>query len=57
MCLWNGKVLPGYQGYDKETAGIRDFNRFVSEDPRVENLILPFRDGLYIIRKLTDRSN
>jgi predicted O-methyltransferase YrrM len=50
--LWNGKVLPGNTGYDKETKGIRDFNSFVSGDSRVEKLMLPFRDGLFILRKI-----
>lgn len=50
--LWGGKVLPGYSGHDKETAGISDFNRFVAADPRVEKILLPFRDGLYILRKI-----
>jgi predicted O-methyltransferase YrrM len=49
--LWDGKVLdPGTRS--KDTHGIIDFNEFVTKDDRVENLLLPFRDGLMIIRKL-----
>jgi caffeoyl-CoA O-methyltransferase len=52
--LWNGKVLPGYKGSDKETSGIRNFNHFVSGDSRVNKFLLPFRDGLFILRKISD---
>ncbi|MBN1790320.1 MAG: O-methyltransferase [Bacteroidales bacterium] len=50
--LWGGKVLPGYAGRDKETAGIAEFNRFIADDPRVEKILLPFRDGWFILRKI-----
>jgi caffeoyl-CoA O-methyltransferase len=51
--LWGGKVLPGYQGRDRETKGIREFNRLVAADARVEKLLLPFRDGLFILHKIS----
>lgn len=35
---------------DRHTAGIVEFNRMVAADPRVENVILPLRDGLNLIR-------
>jgi predicted O-methyltransferase YrrM len=48
--LWDGKVLdPGTRS--KDTHGIIEFNDFVSKDDRVENFLLPFRDGLMIVRK------
>jgi caffeoyl-CoA O-methyltransferase len=48
--LWDGKVLdPSTRSRD--THGIIDFNEFVLKDERVENLLLPFRDGIMIIRK------
>jgi caffeoyl-CoA O-methyltransferase len=50
--LWGGKVLPGYRGRDRETAGIREFNRMVAADPHVQKLLLPFRDGLFILQKI-----
>jgi predicted O-methyltransferase YrrM len=53
--LWGGKVLPVYQGRDRETAGIREFNRMVAADPCALKFLLPFRDGLYILQKLSDR--
>lgn len=48
--LWNGKVLDTSVN-DKETKGIRAFNEFVRKDKRVENVLLPVRDGLMLIRK------
>jgi predicted O-methyltransferase YrrM len=38
-------------GKDAQTQGIKDFNDLVAEDPDVERVILPLRDGLTIIRK------
>lgn len=52
--LWNGKVLPVYAGNDKETNGIRSFNGYVAGDNRIEKLLLPFHDGIFILRKLQD---
>ncbi len=50
--LWEAKVLQSPKPNDKETLGIQKFNDFVQADKRVENILLPFRDGLMIIRKL-----
>ena len=50
--LWDGKVYMDNPPSDKQTSAIMEFNRIVKEDPRVENYILPLRDGLNIIRKL-----
>lgn len=47
--LWSGKVLTQQQ--DKDTKNISTFNDKVAADDRVEKLILPVRDGLFIIRK------
>ncbi|WP_222535222.1 O-methyltransferase [Pedobacter polysacchareus] len=47
--LWSGKVLKPAQ--DKETKNISTFNDKIAADNRVEKLILPIRDGLFIIRK------
>ncbi len=49
--LWYGKVLEPDAGSDRETAGIVSFNRFVQSLPGVENILLPLRDGIMIIRK------
>lgn len=50
--LWDGKVLNNPATMDKDTLGITRFNEFVSQDSRVENLLMPLRDGIMIIRKL-----
>ena len=48
--FWDGKVLnPSTRSRDAH--GIMDFNEFVMSDQRVETLLLPFRDGIMIIRK------
>jgi predicted O-methyltransferase YrrM len=47
--LWSGKVLNNQQ--DKDTKNIVTFNDKIANDDRVEKLILPVRDGLFIIRK------
>ncbi|MBC8313928.1 MAG: O-methyltransferase [Bacteroidetes bacterium] len=49
--LWGGKVLDDPEKFDSDTLGIVEFNEFVQQDDNVENLVLPFRDGLMIIRK------
>jgi len=47
--LWSGKIVSNEQ--DKDTKNISTFNDKVAADNRVEKLILPVRDGLFIIRK------
>jgi len=47
--LWSGKVLQDKQ--DKDTRNITSFNNKIADDKRVEKLILPVRDGLFVIRK------
>lgn len=48
--LWDGKVIEPVREHDVQTQSILAFNRMVQEDERVENLILPLRDGLSLIR-------
>ncbi|MBN1157900.1 MAG: O-methyltransferase [Bacteroidales bacterium] len=50
--LWDGKVVQEPETMDKETRGIAVFNDFVYQDERVEQVILPIRDGLTIVKKL-----
>ncbi len=50
--LWDGKVLQESNKADKETQGIMQFNEFVQKDKRVENVLVPLRDGVMLIRKL-----
>lgn len=49
--LWDGKVCQDPLPQDKQTLGIARFNDIVRDDPRVESVILPLRDGLNVIRK------
>lgn len=48
--LWDGKVLEE-ESRDAQTRGIQEFNRLVSEDTWVENILLPLRHGLMLARK------
>ena len=47
--LWSGKVLTKIN--DTDTSNIHTFNEMVAADDRVEQLILPVRDGLFMVRK------
>ncbi len=47
--LWSGKVVQ--KEHDNDTRIIHDFNKKVHQDPRVENVVLPIRDGLILVRK------
>lgn len=49
--LWDGHVTDTAYDHDHQTQGIRRFNDHITADPRVEQIILPLRDGLTIIRK------
>lgn len=49
--LWSGKVLT--ENGDKATRAIQAFNRKIQQDSRVENVLLPIRDGIMLIRKLS----
>ena len=51
--LWSGKILvEPHQKIDKDTQAILDFNAYVQADPRVENALLPIRDGVMMARKI-----
>lgn len=50
--LWDGHVVEADYDSDPQTVGIRRFNDLVMEDERVENVILPLRDGLSLIRRV-----
>lgn len=47
--LWSGKIVDP-KATDKSTNALRDFNQKCLEDPRVEKMLLPLRDGLYMLR-------
>jgi caffeoyl-CoA O-methyltransferase len=48
--LWSGKVLD--EKADKDTKAIKEFNSKIQEDSRVENILLPVRDGILVMRKV-----
>lgn len=48
--LWGGKVLDK-QKSDKHTQAVKQFNNLVQNDNRVENVLLPIRDGVMLIFK------
>ncbi|MDR2084799.1 MAG: O-methyltransferase [Bacteroidales bacterium] len=48
--LWSGKILDLAKNKDKDTQIIHEFNEYVNNDNRVENILLPFRDGLSLVR-------
>jgi len=50
--LWSGKVLEEVQKNDKSTPILLAYNKLVNEDPRVETVLLPIRDGLTVSRVL-----
>ncbi len=49
--LWDGKVYHEPLPKDAQTQGVYNFNKLIREDNRVENVIIPLRDGLNLIRK------
>lgn len=49
--LWSGKVLEDYDSLDRETKILMDYNRKIHEDERVQEVLLPIRDGIMIARK------
>ena len=49
--LWSGKITMPESTMDKETQALHDFNKFVQQDERVENMLLPIRDGLMVVKK------
>lgn len=51
--LWSGKVVDPSK-HDRETNLLREYNQFVHNDPRVEEVLLPIRDGLMVARKISE---
>ena len=48
--LWYGKVVEHVHHNDHHTQALIEFNRMVVEDDRVDNVIVPIRDGINMIR-------
>lgn len=50
--LWDGHIIDPSYDKDRQTQGLRAFNDRLAEDERFEQVIVPLRDGLTIIRKV-----
>lgn len=50
--LWSGKVVEPIDPKDKSTSVLLEYNKKLKEDPRVETVLLPIRDGLTLSRKI-----
>lgn len=50
--LWDNKVLADSTNNDKMLDGIKEFNKMVSNDNTVEKVLLPVRDGIFLIKKI-----
>ena len=50
--LWSGKVIEEVNDKDQETKAIKEFNKLIQSSERVENILLPIRDGLMICQKI-----
>lgn len=48
--LWSGKVIEPLNASDKATNTLLDYNKSLREDPRLETVVLPIRDGLTLSR-------
>jgi caffeoyl-CoA O-methyltransferase len=51
--LWSGKVCDSTK-QDRETNLLREYNLFIHNDSRVEEVLLPIRDGLMLARKISE---
>ncbi|MGY5847930.1 O-methyltransferase [Salegentibacter sp. HM20] len=48
--LWSGKVVEDLKEDDESTKALLEYNKILAEDPRLETVILPIRDGLTLSR-------
>ena len=46
--LWSGTVIKEAEVNDKDTQVLQEYNKLLANDPRVESVLLPLRDGLTI---------
>ena len=50
--LWSGKVTESIEEMDPDTKALHEYAQMVHSDTRLENVLLPIRDGLLIARKI-----
>ncbi len=49
--LWSGKIIAPPASMDKDTLALHEFNERIANDPRLEKVLLPVRDGVMVIQK------
>lgn len=52
--LWDGKVVDPDAMNEEQTRGILEFNDLIQKDSRVRNVILPVRDGIMVLQKISE---
>lgn len=52
--LWSGNVIKEEKDWDRDTKHLVAFNKKISADNRTEKILLPIRDGLYLIKKVKE---
>lgn len=52
--LWDGKVIDPEATSEEQTRGILEFNDLIQNDSRVQNVILPVRDGIMLVQKISE---
>lgn len=52
--LWDGKVIDPEAAGEEQTRGILEFNDLIQNDSRVQNVILPVRDGIMLVQKISE---
>ena len=52
--LWDGKVIDPEAASEEQTRGILRFNDLIQNDSRVQNVILPVRDGIMLVQKISE---
>jgi caffeoyl-CoA O-methyltransferase len=50
--LWSGKILTPIEKMDKDTLALHQFNEQITNDTRLEKVLLPVRDGLLVMQKI-----
>lgn len=50
--LWSGKVIEEVKTDDRDTPAVLEFNKKVQDHPKLQNVLIPLRDGLMIARKI-----
>ena len=52
--LWSGNVIKQEMDWDRDTKHLVAFNEKVNSDKRTSKMLLPIRDGIYLIKKISE---